>query len=151
MSRLFSIDPVGILKACTTKVRTKRARMTATQIDSKYSRAVDLRCAGASAPDAAATRADYALCRRCGVVFARRRPVGARFRYLIEHFEDSFGTGESLVDSGVGTAEAFERRIHEKHRRHKRKKLALSAAPANHAPTAVPNDAGYAERSQKFH
>jgi hypothetical protein len=41
MSRLFSIEPVGILKACTMKVRTKSARMTATQIDSKYSRAVD--------------------------------------------------------------------------------------------------------------
>ena len=41
MRRLFSIDPVGILKAWTMKVRTKRARMTATQIDSKYSRAVD--------------------------------------------------------------------------------------------------------------
>src|SRR4030095_7459349 len=43
MSRLFSIDPVGILTACTTKVLTKSARITATQIDSKYSRAVDLR------------------------------------------------------------------------------------------------------------
>ena len=43
ISRLFSIDPVGILKAWTMKVRTKSARMTATQIDSKYSRAVDLR------------------------------------------------------------------------------------------------------------
>src|SRR5678809_305691 len=43
MSRLFSIEPVGILKAWTTKVRTNSARITATQIDSKYSRAVDLR------------------------------------------------------------------------------------------------------------
>mgnify|MGYP003350333676 CR=1 FL=1 len=40
MSRLFSIDPVGILKACTMNVRTKSARITATQIDSKYSRIV---------------------------------------------------------------------------------------------------------------
>jgi SAM-dependent methyltransferase len=44
-----------------------------------------------SAPDAAATRADYALCHRCGVVFARRRPVGERFRYLVEHFEETIG------------------------------------------------------------
>src|SRR5690348_3690025 len=41
MSRLFSIDPVGILNACTTHVRTKRARITAMTIDSKYSRMTD--------------------------------------------------------------------------------------------------------------
>ncbi len=41
MSRLFSIDPVGILKACTTQVRTNSARITAMTIDSKYSRTVD--------------------------------------------------------------------------------------------------------------
>ena len=38
MSRLGSIEPVGILNACTTKVRMKSARMTAMTIDSKYSR-----------------------------------------------------------------------------------------------------------------
>ena len=43
------------------------------------------------APDAAAARADYALCHRCGVVFARRRPVGARFRVLLEQFEETIG------------------------------------------------------------
>jgi hypothetical protein len=36
------MDPVGILKAWNTNVRTKSARITATQIDSKYSRNVDL-------------------------------------------------------------------------------------------------------------
>ena len=41
MSRLFSIEPVGILNACTAHVRTKSARMTAMTIDSKYSRTVD--------------------------------------------------------------------------------------------------------------
>src|SRR5262245_55888508 len=41
MSRLFSIEPVGILNAWTTNVRTKSARMTAITIDSKYSRTVD--------------------------------------------------------------------------------------------------------------
>jgi SAM-dependent methyltransferase len=44
-----------------------------------------------SAPDAAAMRADYALCHRCGVVFARRRPAGERFRFLVEHFEETIG------------------------------------------------------------
>src|SRR3989304_1089917 len=37
------MEPVGILNAWTTQVRTKSARMTATTIDSKYSRTVDLR------------------------------------------------------------------------------------------------------------
>ena len=41
MSRLGSIEPVGILKAWTAKVRMKRARMTATTIDSRYSRPTD--------------------------------------------------------------------------------------------------------------
>src|SRR4051812_41613528 len=41
ISRLFSIEPVGILKACTTKVRMNSARMTAVTIASKYSRSAD--------------------------------------------------------------------------------------------------------------
>src|SRR5947209_20326467 len=41
MSRFSSIDPVGILNACTTNVRMNSARMTAITIDSKYSRSVD--------------------------------------------------------------------------------------------------------------
>jgi hypothetical protein len=40
-SRFGSIEPVGILNACTTNVRMNSARMTATTIDSKYSRTVD--------------------------------------------------------------------------------------------------------------
>jgi SAM-dependent methyltransferase len=43
------------------------------------------------APDAAAMRANYALCHRCGVVFARTRPIGERFRFLVEHFEETIG------------------------------------------------------------
>ena len=38
MRRLFSIEPVGILKACTIHVRMNSARITAMTIDSKYSR-----------------------------------------------------------------------------------------------------------------
>ncbi len=41
MSRFGSIDPVGILNACTTNVRMKSARMTAITIVSKYSRTTD--------------------------------------------------------------------------------------------------------------
>ena len=50
MRRLGSIEPVGILNACTTKVRMNRARITATTTDSRYSRATDfLKVAEASA------------------------------------------------------------------------------------------------------
>ena len=41
MSRFCSIDPVGILKACTTNVRMNSARTTAMTSDSKYSRTTD--------------------------------------------------------------------------------------------------------------
>ena len=44
-----------------------------------------------SAPDEAARRAGYSLCHRCGVVFARHRPAGARFQYLLERFEETLG------------------------------------------------------------
>jgi len=56
------------------------------------------------APDAAAARYDYSLCHGCGVVFARMRPVGARFRTLLDRFEDTLGrqkqgTGLNLLGS----------------------------------------------------
>jgi hypothetical protein len=41
MRRLGSIEPVGILKAWTAKVRMKSAMITATTIDSRYSRKTD--------------------------------------------------------------------------------------------------------------
>src|SRR5438093_7841903 len=55
MSRFSSIDPVGILNACTTNVRMNSARMTAITIDSKYSRIVDfLNVASAISPQPSA-------------------------------------------------------------------------------------------------
>ena len=43
------MEPVGILKACTTHVRMKKARMTAISSDSTYSRVVDFRRGAAAA------------------------------------------------------------------------------------------------------
>ena len=54
-----------------------------------------------TAPDALATRSDYALCHRCGVVFARRRPVGKRFAFLVEHFEETIGRVPADQQRGV--------------------------------------------------
>ena len=45
----------------------------------------------AHAPDACASHYNYSLCHGCGVVFARTRPVGNRFRTLLERFEDTLG------------------------------------------------------------
>src|SRR5262245_39828183 len=48
MRRLVSMEPVGILNACTTYVRMNRARITATAMDSRYSRATDFLMRGAA-------------------------------------------------------------------------------------------------------
>ena len=42
----------------------------------------------ASAPDEQSTRYDYAVCHCCGILYATRRPVGKRYRYLVDNFED---------------------------------------------------------------
>ncbi len=41
---------------------------------------------------------NYSLCHRCGVVFARRRPVGERYRFLFDRFE--IGLGRAWSDEG---------------------------------------------------
>jgi SAM-dependent methyltransferase len=40
------------------------------------------------APDAESIRYDYAICHACGVLSAMRRPVGSRFRFLLDHFDE---------------------------------------------------------------
>src|SRR5689334_13200186 len=42
-------------------------------------------------PDAASPFYDFALCHRCGIVYATRRPGGARYDWLLEHFEETIG------------------------------------------------------------
>ena len=41
-----------------------------------------------AAPDESSTRYDYAVCHGCGILYATRRPIGGRYRYLLDHFED---------------------------------------------------------------
>jgi SAM-dependent methyltransferase len=52
----------------------------------------------ARAPDASSMRYDYAVCHACGVLSAMRRPSGARFTFLLEHF------GEVTAKRGGGRA-----------------------------------------------
>jgi SAM-dependent methyltransferase len=66
---------------------------------------------GEKVPDAEAMRGDYALCHRCGVVFARRRPVGERFKYLVDRFEETLG--RVAVDEQRGTNVLGSRRLGE--------------------------------------
>jgi hypothetical protein len=41
-----------------------------------------------SAPDDRSSQYDYAVCHGCGILYATRRPIGARYRYLVDNFED---------------------------------------------------------------
>ena len=41
-----------------------------------------------TAPDERAQRYDYAVCHGCGILYATQRPVGARYQYLVDNFED---------------------------------------------------------------
>jgi SAM-dependent methyltransferase len=75
-----------------------------------------------TAPDARTIRADYALCHRCGVVFARRRPVGERFRFLVEHFEETIG--RMPVDEQRGTKVLGSRRLSDDERERLRTRAA---------------------------
>jgi SAM-dependent methyltransferase len=45
-------------------------------------------------PDEASYRYDFSMCHDCGVVFARRRPAGPRYAWMIEHFEETLGRAE---------------------------------------------------------
>jgi hypothetical protein len=42
-------------------------------------------------PDEASLHADYHLCHGCGAVYAGRRPAGARYKWLLDHFEETLG------------------------------------------------------------
>jgi SAM-dependent methyltransferase len=54
----------------------------------------------AKAPDQTAAQYDYSVCHACGVLYATRRPIGRRYRFLLEHFGEvvakkgSKGSGE---------------------------------------------------------
>jgi SAM-dependent methyltransferase len=43
----------------------------------------------AKAPDETAARYDYSVCHACGVLYAARRPIGRRYRFLLEHFGEA--------------------------------------------------------------
>jgi 2-polyprenyl-3-methyl-5-hydroxy-6-metoxy-1,4-benzoquinol methylase len=63
----------------------------------------------AARPDRAAACYDYRLCHRCGIAYASKRPAGARYRWLFEHFEETLGRGHSAAGAaGKLTQSSFE-------------------------------------------
>ena len=42
-------------------------------------------------PDSECVLSEFALCHACGVVYATRRPVGERYDWLLDHFEETIG------------------------------------------------------------
>jgi SAM-dependent methyltransferase len=46
-------------------------------------------------PDERAATYNYALCHGCGIVYATRRPAGPRYEWLMQHFEETLGRGDS--------------------------------------------------------
>ena len=48
------------------------------------------------APDESSAVYDYSVCHQCGVLFAARRPVGDRYRFLLSHY------GETTAKRGGG-------------------------------------------------
>jgi SAM-dependent methyltransferase len=53
----------------------------------------------AKAPDQQSARYNYSCCHRCGVVYATRRPIGERFRFLLQHFGEV--TGKAAADGVI--------------------------------------------------
>jgi SAM-dependent methyltransferase len=47
-------------------------------------------------PDERAATYNYAMCHGCGIVYATRRPAGPRYEWLMQHFEETLGRGESV-------------------------------------------------------
>jgi hypothetical protein len=48
----------------------------------------------AQPPDEESVHAAFSLCHACGAVYAARRPVGPRYRWLLDHFEETLGRTE---------------------------------------------------------
>ena len=58
-------------------------------------------------PDDAAALYNYCLCHGCGVTYASKRPAGERYRWLLEHFEETIGRDETLRNPAKLTVSSF--------------------------------------------
>jgi SAM-dependent methyltransferase len=76
-----------------------------------------------AAIDDAARTYYYSLCHRCGVVFARVRPVGERYRYLFDRFEVVLGRASEEDEIQGGNALRTSARLDEDARTGLRQRL----------------------------
>ncbi len=74
--------------------------------------------------DEAARRYDYSLCHGCGVVFARFRPAGERYRYLFDRFEVALGRADAEMSTRSGNVARTSMSLDEARRSELRRRLA---------------------------
>jgi hypothetical protein len=101
---------------------------TAASATSKYNRLILL----PHPPDAASYLYDYALCHACGVVSARRRPVGRRYAWLLEHFEETLGRVE-FGERRAGKVSLSSYRLTEAERQSLRARVAKGVFVSDHS------------------
>ncbi len=91
-------EPIGELLACPACGDSSRTLV------SEYNRFILVD----TPPDRRAARYDYCLCHGCGIVYASQRPTGERYRWLLEHFEETLGRDQRQPGSaGKLTMSAF--------------------------------------------
>lgn len=71
-------------------------------------------------PDAQAPTYNYALCHTCGCVSATRRPAGARYDWLFDHFEATLGRAD-IEGAPAGKLAISSRALSEERREHLRR------------------------------
>ena len=82
-------------------------------------------------PDERAAAYHYALCHRCGVVYATRRPAGARYKWLFEQFETTLGR-KVTDEANPGKLALSSRPLTPAHREHLRRVAAHGVFVSEH-------------------
>ena len=82
-----------------------------------------------TAPDEQAARYDYAVCHGCGILYATRRPVGMRYRHLMDNFED-------VIDKDARNPLLNPHPLTDGDRAHYRRLIARGVFVSDHEPGA---------------
>lgn len=82
--------------------------------------------------DAAASYYDYCLCHDCGVVFARCRPTGERYRYLLGRFEVAIGRSQDGIPLSSAKAAFSSGALSDDDRRLLRERVAKGVFVSEH-------------------
>ena len=82
-------------------------------------------------PDRHAGIYNYSLCHDCGMVYAARRPAGARYDWLFEHFEATLGRAE-IEGDGAGKLAISSRALSDERRERLRRLAARGVFVSEH-------------------